>query len=291
MSAPATGTTAPAAGERQPAWRIQTHQYERRVELTVADRDAITGLGWQLRRRRGYDHAAPEWHRIGWLLRPLDDAVTGLHWSTDTRAHRSFADDAIALVLLRCAESGRTFWGWSADDWVALIGTSIEQFREPWPLRIDATVRPYTAALAYLIGRFTDFDRLGPFGRQVLARRVFGSDAVEEVTNRVTGMLTGWGYRIGPANSQRLSTALVQAMLINRSTRLEDLTTDVFDRLRRDHTMGRRHSHALHSIQKVVAALGFCDPRPVAPSNVRYDIEGTPTSWSTSSTGGRQPQP
>jgi hypothetical protein len=60
---------------------------------------------------------------------------------------------------------------------------------------------------------------------------------------------------------------------------LEDLTTEVFGRLRRDSSMGRRHSHALHSIQKVVASLGFCDPRPVAPSNVRRDIKGTPTLW------------
>jgi len=260
-------------------WPIETDQYERRVELADGERCAITGLGWQLRRRRGYDHAAMAWQRVGWLLRPLDDAVAALHWSTDTRAHRGFAGDAVALVLLRCAESGRTFWGWSDDDWIALIGTSVEQFQRPWPIRVDATVRPYVAALAYLIGGFTDFDRLGPFGRQVLARRVFGSDAVEVAYSEITRTLARWGYRIGQANEQRLSTALTQAMLINRSPRLEDFTTEVFGRLRRDPSMGRRHSHALHSIQKVVASLGFCDPRPVAPSNVRRDIEGAPTLW------------
>jgi hypothetical protein len=179
MTAATTVTTVAATEVSQWGWPIETDRYQRRAELTDAEREAITGLGWQLRRRRGYDHAATEWHSVGWLVRPLDDAVAALHWSTDTRAHRGFAGDAIALVLLRCAESGRAFWGWSDDDWIALLGTSIEQFQRPWPIRVDATVRPYVAALAYLIGGFTDFDRLGPFGRQVLARRVFGSDAVE----------------------------------------------------------------------------------------------------------------
>jgi hypothetical protein len=68
MTVAATVMTVPVTQLPPWDWPVETHQYERRVELADAERDAITGLGWQLRRRRGYDHTAMAWQRIGWLL-------------------------------------------------------------------------------------------------------------------------------------------------------------------------------------------------------------------------------
>ncbi len=279
MTAAAIEVSTPAI---QPVWSspIDAGRYDRRFQLTDREREALNRLEMNLRRRRGHDADAPEWAIIDRLLRPLDDAVAGLHWSTDnTRMHRGFAGDAVALVLLRCADQNRAFWCWSSQDWVRLIGTSIDDFQKPWPIRFDVNVRPYVAALAYLLGGFTDFHRLGPFGRLSLARRIFGQRALDDAHDQVARILTQWGYRIGLANNQRLMTALGEALLINRSPHLHALRTETFDRLRQNPAMAGRHSHALHCIQKAVASLGFCDERPSPPPTPRADIEGAPPPW------------
>jgi integrase len=261
-------------------WPIDAGRYDTPGPLTPVEREALNKLGMDLRRRRDCDQRAPEWQVIDRLMRPLDDAVAALHWSTDnTRMHRGFAGDAVALVLLRSAELDRTFWGWSGEEWIQLIGTSLDHFQKPWPIRFDVNVRPYVGALAYLVGGFTDFHRLGPFGRLALARRVFGQQALDEARDQVAQILTRWGYRIGAANNQRLTTALGEALLLNRSPHLQDLATKVFDRLRQDPAMAGRHSHALRCIQKAVASLGYCDDRPWPPPTERADIEGAPPEW------------
>jgi hypothetical protein len=92
---------------------------------------------------------------------------------------------------------------------------------------------------------------------------------------RIADVLGRWGYRIGRAKDQRLPSALGLALLLNRSPRLEDLTTEVFERLRLHPGVARGQAGALFGIQKAVSSLGFCDPRrrrrtaPCRPSRAR----------------------
>ncbi|MCC9738374.1 hypothetical protein [Streptomyces sp. MNU89] len=95
-------------------------------------------------------------------------------WCPDDGSYRRGVDDAIALILLRCAARRRTVWAWSAEDWLALIGTSARQFTANAPGWAEGTARPYLTAYAYLLGGFTEFDQLGSFRRLPLAWRVFG---------------------------------------------------------------------------------------------------------------------
>jgi len=273
---PAAVIEAVAAGAW--SWPIDSARYNRRPELTSRESAALRRLGMNVRRRRGYVRDAPEWRAITRLLRPLDDARAAL-WCPDTRHHRRAITDAIGLVLLRCAEEDTAFWGWTDEDWARLIGTSVAEFERPWPGWIDGTIRPYVTSYAYVLGNFTDFHYLGNFDKLPVAWRVFGRATVDDAIRRIGDVLGAWGYRIGRAHDDRLPTVICQALLLNRSPRLDDLTTAAFERLRQHPAMVRWQLGTLHGVQRAVAALGFCEP----PSNSIHGsmpaIEGADQAW------------
>lgn len=168
MTAMPAAAVTRAASSPTWAWPVHLGRYNRRPGLSKMELEALRRLGMNLRRRRCYNQDAPEWPVINRLLRPLDDARATL-WCPDTPHHRRAITDAIGLVLLRCAEENTSYWGWSEEGWLRLIGTSVAEFERPWPGWIDGTVRPYVAAYAYLLGGFTDFDQLGGFNRLTLS--------------------------------------------------------------------------------------------------------------------------
>ena len=122
----------------------------------------------------------------------------------------------------------------------------------------DDAVRPYLVAFAYLLGGFTAFHQLGTFNRLTLARRVFGRDGVDGEIGRIRTVLDGWGYRPA-ATPTAAPDGPCQALLLNRSPRLEDLTTGVFARLRRLRPPGRRAATPSRDAAGR-CSLGYCDP-------------------------------
>ncbi len=98
-----------------PAWRwpINAECYDRAGPLSPAEQDALACLGTDLRRRHDSDGDALRWRAISRLLRPLDDARDAL-WLPEDGWHRRAADDAIAVILLRCEQMQRTYWAWTS---------------------------------------------------------------------------------------------------------------------------------------------------------------------------------
>ena len=258
-------------------WPLNTVGYDSRPELTGRELEALRGLGMNVRRGRCFDGDAPQWQVIGRLLQPLDDARDAM-WCPAPQ-HRRAATDAIGLVLLRCAQDGTTYWAWPDEEWARLIGASAADFARSWPGWSDGTVRPYVTSCAYLVGGFTAFRSIGPFDKLAVARRVFGKNQVDEAMKQIADVLGRWGYRIGRARDQRLPGALCLALLLNRSPRLENLTTEVFERLRVHPGLTRGQAGALSAIQKAVASLGFCDPPPAPAHGTAPPIEGTAKTW------------
>jgi hypothetical protein len=278
----ATSPAAAATTAAVPAWPwpIDLGRYDRRPELTEREHAGLIALGWQVRRRRGYDPDRVEWKAIARLLRPLDDARAALRWCPDTPAHRRSVTDAVGLVLLRCLDENTSFWAWSTDDWLRLIGPDHIQFEAAWPGWIDGTVRPYVAAFAYLLGGFTDFHRIGKFTRRSLAWRVFGQEPVEDTIAQVAGTLQGWGYHPSNGAFGQFRTVLVQIMLLNRSPLLQDMTTDALLRVRENPalTAKSRRGH-LHGVHRAIAALGHAGPPPKPVHAVMPELEGVPEPW------------
>ncbi|MBR7839490.1 tyrosine-type recombinase/integrase [Actinospica durhamensis] len=200
-------------------------------------------------------------------------------WCPADGSYRRGVDDATALILLRCAERGRTVWSWSTQDWVSLIGNNARKFTETAPGWAEGTARSYLIAYAYLISEFTEFAQLGRFQRLPMAWRVFGRALVDEAQQQVADVLRGWGYQIDVGVDSRISPVLCNVLLHNRSPLLKDLTTEAFARMRQHPDMTEHHLGALYGIQRAVAALGHCALPPDPHRGRMPAIEGTASSW------------
>jgi hypothetical protein len=169
-------------------------------------------------------------------------------------------DDAAAVILQRCADIGRSYWGWTSGEWAQLLGQDQAAFRAAVPDWADEATRPYLAAHAYLLGDFNEFHRLGSLSRLTLAWRVFGRERVDGEIRRTRGVLAEWGYRLGSDGDKLLPMVACQVFLLNRSPHLDDLTTAMFDRIRNEQLLTGPRLNTLHAMQRAVAALGVCDP-------------------------------
>jgi integrase len=251
---------AAGGGDGRWRWPIDPGSYDTTPAVRAAEAAAIAGLGVDnLRRLARHDPAAGGWPLIGRLLRPLDDAGAALA-SPPTSHRRRAMLDATAVVLLRCAETGRSYWAWTDQEWAGLLGRNQDGFRRAAPGWADDAVRPYLAAHAFLLGGFTTFCQLGGFSRVTLAWRVFGRDRVDGEIGRLRQVLAGWGYRLGCQDDTLLPMVACQVFLLNRNPHLEELGTGLFDRIRGERLFGGARLNTLHAMQKAVASLGFCDP-------------------------------
>jgi hypothetical protein len=186
------------------AWPIDVRQLDTAIALHGNEKRAITELGAvNLRRLARHDPLAPEWDVVGRLLRPLDAVNAALDSPVTSHRRRAMAD-AVAVILLRCRDLGRSYWGWTAQEWSEVLGADQVAFRHRAPAWADEAVRPYLAPHAYLLGGFTEFHRLGSFSRLTLAWRVFGRDRVQDEIGRLRAVLAGWGYRLGREDDQLL---------------------------------------------------------------------------------------
>jgi integrase len=232
-----------------------------------------------LRRNRGVPRrTAPQWNTLARLVEPLDETLAGLHHGEHVRYRRAGAQ-AAGAVLQHCADSGRSWWGWAPWEWARLCGGSAREFVNAQTSPAESTVRPYLVALAYLLGGFTDFHRLGMFNRFHLACLIFGEPVVGESLQRAGEVLEGWGYRDSAGVKHRMRGVFSQALLLNHSPRLDDLDTAAFAALRAHPATEGHQGSMLYALQRVVATLGHCDPPVRTGYNHAPDIEGTDPAW------------
>lgn len=128
---------------------------------------------------------------IARLLGPLE-AVNAALDSPATPHRRRAMPDVVAVLLTRCAETARTFLGWTDEEWFHLLGRTQAEFVRHAPAWAGDEVRPYLAAHAYLLGGFKEFHRLGSFQRLTLAWRIFGRDRVNGEVTRLRTVLAVW---------------------------------------------------------------------------------------------------
>lgn len=260
---------------------IAGRQYDRMPLVLASEQRAIYELGLlNLRRRRGYDRHAPQWNAIERLLAPLDTVSSSFSIEPGTQQHLYRGlHDAVAVLLLRCAETGRSYWSWTSQEWLDLLGDSHAAFRRSVPEWAEGAVRPFLCAHAFLLGDFDAFHRLGYFGRRTLAARLFGEAHVDAEIDRIRRVLAGWGYRYGRCDDPTIPAVASQMFLIARSPHLEDLDTALFDRVRAGPYLTEQGLRGLHPLQRVVAQLGYCDPPQVGSSNNQIIALGVPERW------------
>lgn len=174
-----------------------------------------------------------------------------------------------------------SFWGWTEAQWIETIGTSPPVFCAHHSL-IDDTVRPYLAALAYLLECFRDVASLGIINHVNLARHVFGASRVNAAIRQAVDMTTAWGF--GKCVAADLRTTIGVLLLANRSANLKDITVPFLEQQRRLATNGRR-SASLLNLSRVLLTLGYTGtalpyfPESNKPKTVGDVREGVPVEW------------
>ncbi|UQI45860.1 tyrosine-type recombinase/integrase [Streptomyces sp. HU2014] len=269
-------TSAPSAGTLAWSWPVDLAHYDRHGLLTEAEAEALQNLSIGPLRRSGLAPDALPLQPAARLARPLADVLAVMHRPPGDRHQQRYARDAAGLILMRCGELRRAFWGWSVQDWVDLIDASGAEFRRSWGGQIGPNARPFVIVYAYLLGEFTAFDQLGRFQRLSLAHRVFGSERVDDAVQHICKILADWGYR---RDAERLTSVICQVLLLNRSPLLEDLSTDALAALRARPAMSGQWGKDLYGLHRAVAALGHAEPPPSGHVSGPAAMEGVPAPW------------
>jgi integrase len=256
--------------------------WDRRGVLLDGEAAAVLALGPAgLRRKRSTGvprRTARHWNAVTRLVVPLDETLAGLHHGEDVRFRRAGLH-AAAIVLAHCADTGRSYWGWTPWEWARVCGGSAREFETAQPLPTESTVRPFVVALAYLLGGFTDFHRLGTFNRFRLACLIFGESDVEQSLRTTGETLQRWGYCDVMDAKHRMRGGVSQALLLNGSPRLDELSTTAFAALRAHPATEGHQGSMLFALQRVVAELGHCEAPVRSGYNPVLGIEETDPAW------------
>jgi len=237
--------------DAKPRWTspVELNAYNKCPTLTQNEQQALQALvqsqlRWGDSRREGASQIRDALRR---LLEPVEDALAVV------LGRRSDKDMAAAALLRACQREGCAYWGWPPQIWRRILGhTQAQFFCENGPL-VDGAGRQYLIAVAYLLGCFRQIRLLGNFGRVALARKIFGHQAVEAALKPVQEILSGWGY--AAAQNTALMSTVCEALLLNQSPDLHNLTAEGLDEFRRGCSECRR-AH-FHQLSKALAALGF----------------------------------
>lgn len=209
------------------------------------------------------------------LLQPVQEALDASH------ANPRMCHDVRRVLLIEMHRRRRTFWDWSAEEWFEILCSTAVVFAKRYPG--SAMCRQQVLTVAYLLCGFTDFHKLGAFLRKTLADTTFGQARMEETIQRVVEGTRQWGLLC--QEDLALYSVVREALLLNRSPHLENLTYDLLLRMReRTETLATKR--ALGTLSCALHALGILDktlPEVPVPATKRVAhpqkllIDGTDT--------------
>jgi len=209
------------------------------------------------------------------LLLPVQEALEASHANPRMRL------DARRVLLLEMHKLRRPFWSWTAEEWSEILSETAVAFAQRYPGA--PTCRQQMLTVAYLLCGFSDFHKLGAFLRKTLADTTFGAQRMEAVMQRVIEGVRQWG--LSKRHDFALQSVVREALLVNRSPHLDELTYDLL-LMMRERTDTLAIKRALGILSRALLALGLFDktlPEVPLPPTKRVAhpqkllIEGTDT--------------
>ncbi len=223
-----------------PLWnRTPTLSLHERAALAAVAAGVARGINDAERNRPQYGQAAS----LERLLSPLQTVLT---WMGAGPAGRG---SAVITLLMEMHHRGSAYWGWSADEWADLLCDGEPAYKRRYGQR--AICRQYVIAVACVLGDFDRMERLGRFFQYRLAIKVFGREAIDQATVRLTDEMLAVGFK--RRGLVGIPQALYTAMLIQRSSRLDDLTLDT---LRRVGGMRVKYARFAATLSRALARMG-----------------------------------
>ncbi len=260
-------------------WPIALEQYDQNPALTDEERETLAAFVDRDQQGRPKRWSAQTKAKLNRLWQPLQDIFEAIE-------RQNAMDCTVSHVLIHeMHHRQKSFWGWSEQQWVETLGSSVATFRQKHGC--DAYSRQYLIVIAYLLGKLTFCNRLIPPGiaRELVARKVFGNDLIEAAIERIysiVGGKEGWGY--SPANTRRaIKIAVSWVFLANRTPSLEAISLELLESLRdvapdtRASAAVLQLSHALVELHVLEKAL---PPASQAqPIWTRLNTDGLAPEW------------
>ncbi len=184
------------------------------------------------------------------LLQPVQEALDASH------ANPRMRHDVRRVLLVEMHRRRSPFWDWTAEEWFESLCSTAVAFAKRYPGA--PTCRQQVLTVAYLLCGFTDFHKLGAFLRKTLADTTFGAARMEETIQRVVEGTRRWGLK--RREDLALYSVVREALLLNRSPYLEDLTYDML-LLMRERTDTLAIKRALGTFSCALLALGLFKKR------------------------------
>jgi integrase len=272
MTAPALRSTADEACDGW-CWPINLSHYDRTPSFSDAERQALAELVDR------FAHGRRPWPRrialtLERLLRPLHDALNSISTPATTRGR------VIARLCREMHAHGTPFWAWTEQEWMAMLSrTPATAADQP-----DGHAhRQYLIAVSYLLCGFTNFRALRRFYESAFAAKIFGQTRIATAQQRLCDELRRWGYR-GRLLDDDLPKALALILLVNRSPRLEDLSTETLAAIRRE-SLPEHLVYVVDRIARVLGQLGLLpalldsNPRAVARRIQASTTADVPAPW------------
>ncbi|HEV7376514.1 MAG TPA: tyrosine-type recombinase/integrase [Pyrinomonadaceae bacterium] len=244
-------------------WPVNASIYDRHPHLHAHERDEIEKLKYSRIDARQDEQAMTSRDILARLIKPITDVS---RHTCDTPTHSVAATRVLLFEMLRRDNS---FWIWSAEEWIETIGQDADSFGARH--RISTDTRQLIMAAAYLLCGFTEMAAVGRFYRYAFAVRVFGQEAMQTAMKQVEEALHGLGYSSTILKSN-LHNLVGEALLINRSPLLDELTYEVLERVRQHNPTPHAartsvaFSRALHSLGVIGQPLP-----PAGRSPVKYN--------------------
>lgn len=176
------------------------------------------------------------WHKearpaLQRLLRPLEDVLDHLGAVNTVKRKYTIRTTVICLLIRAMVQHEESFWGFSQEIWLELLGTDYYAYVRVHG--VTANARHQLIAIAYLFCGFQELASLGRLAFPALARKIFGTEAFDAVIDEMKADLVTWGYS-RKGNIVGLRCVLAAALLASRSLHLTDLKAETLDRLYRD---------------------------------------------------------
>ncbi len=244
-------------------WPVRLEDYDRDPEFKASEAEALkvhaSSLGSGV-----LPSEVVERCRVPRLLKPIEDVCAHIE------LQKKYWVNTKILMLGDMAARGRSFWGWSEEEWLASIKKGQHE-------------KPGVAAIAYLLCEFDSIHKLGRrnFIFHGLATRIFGRERVRRLFTELEAMLMQWGYRDRTAKVY-VPRVMCEVLVTNRSPHLEDLTLEVLEKVRERRT-SKAKAHYLSVVSKVLANRKIISAPIMRMERPRYPnphlLTGVPEKW------------
>lgn len=248
------------ASSKRWQWPINLGKYDRNVSLSANEIAALASFvskNPELGSRSG--KSMPHQIRIDLrrITLPIEDALNVIRTLNEESDNPSIYSQRVrgnilSMYLWVTHKLQRTFWGWSREEW--LNNFFGQGSIRPYPIR---RVQQTMLATSYLLTDRIDNPRAClVYQSQKIARKVFGRTLIDTQLERVNNALSNLGYGVSSDFLKyTVPRVLCDALLLNRSGFIEDLTFEMLSELREQES----HEYAkaaCYTLSNALASLG-----------------------------------